>query len=414
MVKQRECEQLRTEQVIDESQPGTVVRDFETLLDFLKDGVRTTGKYHLIPMSQLFDLDERMSKPLRPNNQRPQQKSFPHINALYMLLRATELGVPRGQGKRTGRLELDESVLAQWRKLNNTEKYFTLLEAWLRRCVWEVAGLSSRSGGDFVYFDAFGLWASGCNATRNETAKLAWLEYLTRGVKHLCNLAFFELFGMMEVFGEKPNDSQTWSFNDACLTRWGTEILPILFDDKRFEPMSGSQLHFEFGAWQQFFQPSFPQWVNNLELPEFSFREGAHFFKVSLGEPWRRIAIPATADLDELAWAIIKSFDFDGDHLYAFCLKSPDGRTIFVEHPMCDGEIFTDAMAVGALPLGIRQQMEFLYDFGAGWWFDVTLERVEPEAKDITKAIVVETKGKAPPEYEFDDEDDYEFGDEDE
>ena len=35
-------------QVIDESGPGTVLRDFETLLEFVGlEGVRSTGKYHL-------------------------------------------------------------------------------------------------------------------------------------------------------------------------------------------------------------------------------------------------------------------------------------------------------------------------------------------------------------------------------
>jgi hypothetical protein len=89
--------------------------------------VRSTGKYHLLPLNRLFELDERLTRPLRPRLQRPKQQSFPHINGLYLLLRATELGVPQGRGKRTGKLLLEPAVLECWRALNATERYFNLL-----------------------------------------------------------------------------------------------------------------------------------------------------------------------------------------------------------------------------------------------------------------------------------------------
>ncbi len=80
-------------QRIDENGPGSVLIDFEALLGFVEDGVRSTGKYHLLPMARLLELDQRMAKPLRPRLRRPQQKSFPHINGLYLLLRATQLKI---------------------------------------------------------------------------------------------------------------------------------------------------------------------------------------------------------------------------------------------------------------------------------------------------------------------------------
>ena len=55
---------------------GTIVADFEALMDFVADGVRSTGKYHLLPMARLNELDELMTTPLRPKLQRPQQRSF--------------------------------------------------------------------------------------------------------------------------------------------------------------------------------------------------------------------------------------------------------------------------------------------------------------------------------------------------
>jgi hypothetical protein len=105
--------QVLRRQTIDANGPGTILRDFESLLEFIgTDGVRTPGKYHLLPMDRLRELDEKMSRPLRPRLERPQQRAFPYLDGLYLLLRATQLGVPRGMGKKTGMLVLDPAMLS--------------------------------------------------------------------------------------------------------------------------------------------------------------------------------------------------------------------------------------------------------------------------------------------------------------
>jgi hypothetical protein len=147
-------------QRIDEHGPGSVLIDFEVLLGFVEEGVRSTGKYRLLPMARLFELDQRMTKPLCPRLRRPQQKSFPHINGLYLLLRATQLGVPEGHGKTSGRLTLDAAVHKQWLELNPTERYFNLLEAWLRRGDWEAIGLRGGGWMNGVALSARDLWMS--------------------------------------------------------------------------------------------------------------------------------------------------------------------------------------------------------------------------------------------------------------
>ncbi len=106
-----------------------------------------------------------------------------------------------------------------------------------------------------------------------------------------------------------------------------------------------------------------------------------------------------------MAECIISAFDFDGEHLYRFQFVARDGHQIRVEHPgIDDAETHTDELAIGELPLNERQSMQFQYDFGADWRFDVRLEKIEPEGTKISKATIVESRGKAPAEYEFDDE----------
>ena len=115
--------------------------------------------------------------------------------------------------------------------------------------------------------------------------------------------------------------------------------------------------------------------------------------------------IPAQSDLDDLAECIIHAFDFDGDHLYGFQLVARDGHQLRVEHPeINDADMHTDEVAIGELPLNERQSMQFQYDFGANWRFEVQLEKIEPEATKFSKPTIVESRGEAPAEYECDDE----------
>jgi hypothetical protein len=125
-----EYQQLLQQLSIDDNSPGTILRDFQTLLDFLHpNGTEVSGIHNLFPLKSLPELNSRLSHPIETNLKRPQQKSYPYINGLYLLLRASGLSQVKHLGKKQT-LVLDETVLQSWTKLNPTERYFTLLEAW--------------------------------------------------------------------------------------------------------------------------------------------------------------------------------------------------------------------------------------------------------------------------------------------
>ena len=392
-------------QHIDNSGPGTILADFETLLDFVEGGVRSTGKYHLLPMDRLRELDERMTLPLRPNLARPQQRSFPHINGLYLLLRATQIGIPEGQGKTSGRLKLDPFMCQQWLQLNPTERYFNLLETWLRHSSWEAIGLHSSGSFGYLAMEVRWVWESirpeGRSFSKKEQVRGGFLH----SVQQSTTLALLELFGLMTVERDQPEKGQNWCITKVCHTRFGDELLSVIFSEIQRSRFADEQFESDFGAWQPALQSSFPQWINNLKFAEAEYRDGIYYFKVSLGTPWRRIAISAESSLDELAMCIIDAFDFDGDHLYAFQFVERDGQKLTVEHPRVgDAELHTDEIAVGYLPLQEGESMPFQYDFGADWRFKVKLEKITPADPEISTPIVVESHGEAPAEYGADDE----------
>lgn len=398
-----------TEQTIDEQGPGTILRDFETLLAFIgEEGVPSAGKYHLLPMARLAEFNACMTRPLRPKLQRPQQRSFPHINGLYLLLRASQIGIAQGTGKSTGRLALDPAIHVQWKALNPTEQYFNLLEAWMRHGCWEMVGM--RGGGlmSNLASSTFEAWnAVPAEGLRCERAD-ARIPYFFRYVESLTTLALLELFGLMTIHSGEPDQGESWRIEQIHHTLFGDDLLALLFGDLRwplFDLQKDGAPRPYFGAWQSLFQPYFPQWRDNLTLPEPEFRDGVYYFRASLGRVWRRIASPATCDLDDLALAIVRAFEFGGDHLYNFQLVGRDGRRFRVECSYCDGaEILTDEMTIGELPLSERESMTFQYDYGADWRFDVKLEKVDAPKAKWNKPKVVASHGEAPPEYPPEDE----------
>ncbi len=392
-------------QQIDSNGPGTILADFETLLDFIETGVRSTGKYHLLPMDRLRELDERMVHPLRPNLERPQQKSFPHINGLYLLLRATRMGVSVGQGKTSGRLLIDPLMLAQWRGLNLTEQYFNLLEAWMRHATWGMVGLRTSGWGSQVAMNARDL----CAAIPPEGRKFQELKQ-RRGdflysTERACSLALLELFGLMKVERGKAQAGEGWCVTKVLHTPFGDELLDLVFQQIQLGMLTRNTPKADFGEWQRILQSSFPAWKKNLKFNEPEFRDGIYYFKVSLGRPWRRIAITGQSDLADLADCIIQAYDFDGDHLYAFEFVGRDGQKLSIDSPNCrDGETFADETAIGGLPLEEKQSMLFHYDFGASWRFKVVLEKIVPADTERAVPEIVESKGEAPPEYDSNDE----------
>ena len=51
--------------------------------------------------------------------------------------------------------------------------------------------------------------------------------------------------------------------------------------------------------------------------------------------------------------------------------------------------------------------MEYLFDFGDMWRFDVRLERIDPADGRVKKSKLLEKRGQSPPQYPNLDEDEW-------
>jgi hypothetical protein len=164
----------------------------------------------------------------------------------------------------------------------------------------------------------------------------------------------------------------------------------------------------EFGMLQRIFRPYFPEWQTVYARPGGEPRLGTHIFKVELarwyggwdnGSVWRRLAVPPDTSLDELAGVILRAFKLDDDHLYDFRYRDQRGKSRVYNHPYTDEGPFTPEIAVGETDLALKGEMLFTFDYGDDWQFKVRLEQIEAEPCRLRGPKVVESAGKAPPQY---------------
>ena len=402
------------------TEPGTVVHDFQVMLEAIgPKGFTVSAKRQQIPFKQLEEINQRMANPNRIDLKRPQQKSYPHIHGLYLLLRATSIIEISPKGKQA-QLTLNSRIYDSWQQLNPTEQYCTLFEAWIVRSRAEMLGEDRFMGDGNSCLNAW--------PTLAERKTMTYANYATQdNIRYFPtyhNLALLDLFGMAKITSGKLEKGKGWRVRKVEITPYGDALMRLAASDRLvtgyFWPSSEDPT-LPFDELQEAFSPYFPDWQQTLAVPVAQFVPGRHIFKVTLGDIWRRLSISAEATLAHLSQLILDSVEFDGDHLDKFTYKNEIGVTVNVMHPYVDdAEQCTDEVQIGSLPLSVGSKMQYLFDFGASWRFEVLLEAIEPEpekskskkkgSKKVYKhhrrqqpiGEILESHGEAPAQYDDD------------
>jgi hypothetical protein len=325
---------------IDKNSPGSILRDFETLLGIAKESELQLTSKHQLPLGALTDINARLTHPIQLGLKRPQQKSYPHIHGLYLVARASGLTTVDRTGKQP-LLVVDEEVYRQWENLNPTERYGTLLEAWMLRGKPEIVGERGRPFG--MIPDNFERSASFYVQLPGDGLQVAGNRDAEEGLRYYpewYNLGSLDLFGLIKIQHGTLKPGQGWQIERIHRTSLGDALLALLYSEFFADIDNVFRLEDEgkapFGVLQPVLQPYFLAWQNNLSVPEWEFRQGTYVFRVALGRIWRRIAIDAGQTLDGLAWAILASVEFDSDHLYQFSYQTRYGSLQEVNHPYMD------------------------------------------------------------------------------
>ena len=375
--------------------PGTLLQDFNTLLNFIGSaGTEVSINTHFIPMKSLLAINQRMSRPIQPKTARPTQKTFPHINGLYLLLRASGLGLIQTDKKKVS-LVLDSTLLSQWQQLNDVEKYFALFQAWAKRnndeIVYERSHLDASCFEECYYFLENGIRES---IFAKNVDSLRYRLGLHR-------LALLEFFGLVNVELNTLDEKNHWPIACVQPTKFGQALVSCIANIDDFNYHSDQQI----SSWIEVLRNYFPAWQNEL-LPEQTTAENKIVtFKVILEQSYRRIAVSSELNLDQLADHILSVFSFDHDHLYEFKYKNRYGITQRIAHPYLqdhDGET-TDESTVSELPLQVGALIIFHFDFGDDWMFNILVEGVEDKLSSQANFKLLEKVGKVPKQYIYDD-----------
>jgi hypothetical protein len=397
------CDVIKN-QVFGDDSPGTILKDFSALLNFIgADGIEISPSTTAFAYKHLAELNALLSRPLALALKRPMQKSYPHINGLFLLLRASGLTYVQA-GKKQNRLMLNQAVLASWETLNPIERYFALFEAWWRRGNGESIG--ERSG--------FGLWDNhfySCIHFFKETLKKLAGKNLDgsefdrlRYAPGFHYLALMELFGFVEVTLDAAVNKANWPIVKIEPTALGKALFEYLSVGAvtDIDWLMVGQTEGRSVSLIEEIKKCCLDLKKALLLPQAeALGTGNVTFKVSLLKASRTLSISSAASLDDLASAILEAFDFDSDHLYEFSYKNVFGMEESISCPYAENEkgLFTPDYRVGQMPLYVGMNLTFLFDFGDNWEFLLVVEAIDAEGKPLAKPKVIKSEGKAPEQY---------------
>ncbi len=406
--------------------PGTILRDVETMLEVVGPaGMVTKGKNANLPTDCLAGLNLKSGFPVKLRLQRALLRDYPNLAGTFILLRVMELLEPQGT-----RLLVNPQALSVWQGLNPAERYFALLEALLFQAQASVLGgervreeqpLLEPLLSFLVHFRC-DQWRS--FRRRDYYRVLGTFRDFPQWALFLLQQMGLAELGERSASAKEPfaSTSRGWQLGKARLTPWGktvaTGLLVFCMEEAaRFEKESEQANEEEdtesgpaalpgYGSLLPIFQPHFPEWKVAYALPAREVVSGNYIFKVTLGKwhgdgksVWRRIAIPSHLSLDELAGVILKAYKLEEDHLYDFQYRDQRGRSRVYYHPDCDEGPWASEITVEETGLPVKGIMHFLFDYGDYWRFDLRLEAVEGSARLLSKPKILESVGKAPPQY---------------
>ncbi|MFC3909054.1 hypothetical protein ACFORL_08205 [Legionella dresdenensis] len=386
--------------------PGTILKDLNYFLHFMQENrFKTTGKKGLLPNHCLPIINSNMSHPLKLTLKREQQLSYPHINALYLLTRNLGL-IHIEQIKNSRFLTANNEVIAVWNNLTEIEQYLNLMQAWLFYCDERLISKGKKSSFPSIldtvcYFLKIRLeqeWKI------KNTNQQKWEFYATPPY----SIALMEMFGFIDITDNEQH-TESWLISNITVNNYGKSWANLLNKFKRLEDESDFCIHRESNddkSAKQFYQElssMAPQWQSLFRPPKKVTEEGMHFFKVSLSKDvWRRISIPGIETLDVLASFILHVFKFDEDHLYQFTYTDKFGSLQTIE----SGDKYfwitasPNEVKIGDIDIFIGDSLEFLFDFGDCWRFNVQLEQIDNSSKN-KKIKLIESAGRAPRQYTY-------------
>ena len=373
----------------------TIIENINRVIKYIQTNkvLASKAKWHFA-IKQIQDINSILVKPYEIISTRPQQKTYPNINGLYLILRAMGI-LTFAVSKKEIVMGIDGELLKNWQNLNETEQYFALLEIWLIRASQRTI-IDGGGYEELAVASLYRFFRKNNFITQKEF--IASLRYSPE----YHNLALFEMFGFVDIKTSKPIEKNRWNIIDVKVTSLIQMIYPLIISND--ETLTQLMFHRpKRGYYKEIFQPYFKDLNNTLKYPKNEIREGTFVLKITLWKAYRTVEVPSDIDFEELAQLILHLFNFDNDHLFEFVFTNRFGEKKAVKsyHTTQDKNDFdAGEFYLKNLPLRELESFTFIFDFGDWWEFDILIEKFF-EGKKIEKVEIIKSHGEAPTQYEF-------------
>lgn len=368
---------------------GQVLSEFQILLDYVTQVKPRIGKKTFqLSSTSLLDLNKRLSKSLHLDLRKPQPRSFPHINALYLLFKSSGLASYTYEDNNLY-LKLDSAALKKWKELSDFDKYFNLLSSWLGNghpeiiCEERLLPQSNHFLLDF-YFKTL---KNGLSGTYIEVHKLEAI----RAEVGIYQVALLEMFNMVSIEDNNHQVSKQWNIKKIYTTEWGNLIFS-LFEDfchkTKFVQAENYQLQV-----RGMFKEMFSGFKADLAIiPQNIYDKGSFIFRIDTEQTWKRIQIPVHFTGLDFGQCIAEAFDLDTESSFILKAKNRFGYWDEYVHPGLGAAVVRDAddYAVGSICPNPGTNLVLEYSGGGGLHFELFCEEYLPKYE--LKERILETK----------------------
>ena len=399
-----------------------IIKDFNSFLGYFGDSkITLTNSQGVLRATDLLLLNELMSKPVPFVNNKSKMADFKVLTTFFYI--AVESGiflVKKDSLKKKHFFVINPARKVAYDQLENSQKYFTLLEGFYQRIDWDIA------------FDCRGFWGEDfCRDLLKEKIGVP-VTIADRSLKREGKLRLFSQIFFLEVlsafgFFELEWDRQVTKKPTKYLNPYrsitnlllGAALLPVLI---KMPTIAGlPSLDFEIddekitdrNSFYKSFKPLLASPLSDWDVSFFEktakIFQGSYVLKIALDKKlYRTISISSTVTLEDLHLAIQSLYQFDNDHLYAFFM---DGNRYSMENAYYDERAFdfdgyfAIKFTLGELDLYEKKEFLYVFDFGDSWEFLIQVIKLESDKTENNAPYsILEEVGKAPKQYHWEDD----------
>jgi len=426
---------------ITKTEPTSIVKDFDVFVSYLENNnVIATKTQRFISRKHLLELNNLMTRPETDVKSHYNQDHYPLLHLFYCISMAGKLFY-LSSGKGNKLYFTPSERIKEYKILNDTEKYFALLQILWIDTNWEdlqilnnfrISSLIEQM--DIILKEFVEILPNNRTLFYNDSTKYIFLSLSSL-------ILYLSYFGIWTI--ERLRDDDIPELNryfipkSISLTDFGVQIVKVLaklslkdwnkvspkdyfhnsFIDFLASFSTGSSLidikeNMKENTKTKKINKQFIEYFTHLFEPgklqrslgevEQKHNPGNYIFKVSLNKGvWRKIKLSSNHTLEDLHLMIQKAFDFDNDHMYAFYMDMKPFSDNAYNCPESDKGPYTDEAVIGDIEIFTKQEFMYLFDFGDQWIFSVKLEEILENEKEITEPIIIDRKGESPEQYPY-------------